>query len=153
MRFELISPSEVVLSVESIVSLTVMTEAGEITIMPKHEPLISALRPGIMHVSYYVGHKIHENTYVTGGWVLSVSDDSLAIIADFVQDEKDLQESEYIEAQKREAENIARDFRESNGSVVDPHKLIEVEYDLLKYTAMHQLATKFTQNNPPGTRK
>lgn len=67
MRFALISPSEVVLSVESIVSLTVMTEAGEITIMPKHEPLISALRPGILHVSYYVGHKIHENTYVTGG--------------------------------------------------------------------------------------
>ena len=153
MRFELISPSQTVLSVESIVALTVMTEAGEITGMPHHEPLISALRPGILHVSYYVGHKVHESTYVTGGGVLSVSNDSVAIIADFVQDEHDLQDAEFIEAQKTEAEHIVQDFRANNGSIVDPRKLIEVEYDLLKYTAMHQLARKFAESRPPGTRK
>jgi hypothetical protein len=32
-----------------------------------------------------------------------------------------------------------RSFREENGPVVDPKRLIEIEYELLKYTAMHKL--------------
>lgn len=31
-----------------------MTESGEITILPGHEPLLSAVRPGILSVEYYL---------------------------------------------------------------------------------------------------
>jgi F-type H+-transporting ATPase subunit epsilon len=129
-----------------------MTEQGEITIMPHHEPIIAALKPGLMHVEYYVGHKVHENAYVIGGGVVSVSGDGVAIIADFVEREDNLTDVEYIESQKQEAERIVKDYRSENGATIDPHRLIEVEYELLKYTAMHQLALHY-RDQPPGTRK
>ncbi len=42
-------------------------------------------------------------------------------------------------------------YRAENGAAIDPKKLIELEYELLKYTAMHHLGKKFHENH--GTRK
>lgn len=54
MHLQITSASGNILKAESFVKLTLMTEAGEITILPKHQPLISVLRPGILSVDYYV---------------------------------------------------------------------------------------------------
>ena len=46
---------------------------------------------------------------------------------------------EYIESQKKEAESLMQAYRDENGDKVDPKRLLELEYELLKYTAMHRL--------------
>lgn len=62
-----------------------------------------------------------------------------------------LTDLEYIENQKKEAETMMQSYRQENGPAVDPKKLVELEYELLKYTAMHKLGQKFHENS--GTRK
>jgi F0F1-type ATP synthase epsilon subunit len=128
-----------------------MTEDGEVTILPGHEPLLSAIRPGILHAEYYVGHKVHTTEYATGGGVLNISPESCTIVADVIEDADHLSDLEYIASQKQEAENMMKAYREENGAAIDPKKLIELEYELLKYTAMHRLGQKFQSTS--GARK
>ncbi|MFZ2255205.1 MAG: hypothetical protein WAW59_05890 [Patescibacteria group bacterium] len=74
-------------------------------------------------------------------------------MADVIESEDKLSDLEYIESQKKEAENMMKLFREENGAVVDPKRLIELEYELLKYTAMHRLGQKFQAENTTGSRR
>lgn len=53
-----------------------------------------------------------------------------------------LTDLEYIESQKKEAEMLMKSYHEENGTTTDPARLIELEYELLKYTAMHRLGQK-----------
>jgi F0F1-type ATP synthase epsilon subunit len=45
-----------------------MTEDGEVTVLPGHEPLLSAIRPGILSIEYK-GDKdeVKSATYATSG--------------------------------------------------------------------------------------
>jgi len=67
MQLIITSASGNILSAEKFARITLMTEAGEITVLPGHEPILSALRPGVMSVEYFVGNKVHTAEYATGG--------------------------------------------------------------------------------------
>lgn len=60
---------------------------------------------------------------------------------------------EYIAAQKKEAEELMRIYKEENGDKVDQKHLIELEYELLKYTAMHRLGQRQQHENTTGSRR
>lgn len=128
-----------------------MTEDGEITVLSGHEPLLSAIRPGILNVDYYIGNKPHGADYAVGGGVLNISPEECVIVADVVERDDRLTDLEYIESQKQEAERLVKEFKAEGGTTTDPHKLIELEYELLKYTAMHRLGKQFQENK--GGRK
>lgn len=151
MHLIITSASGNILSAEAFARITLMTEDGEITVLPGHEPLLSAIRPGILFVEYYIGSKSHTAEYVTGGGVLNISPEVCTILADVVVAGDTLTDLEYIESQKKEAERLVQAYKEENGSITDPVKLIEIEYELLKYTAMHHLGKKFHDND--GSRK
>lgn len=151
MKLSITSSSGVILSAPSFVRVTIMTEDGEVTILPGHEPLLSAVRPGILYTEYHIGNKVHTAEYATGGGVLNISPEVCTIVADVVESDDHLTDLEYIAAQKKEAEKMMNDYREENGAAIDPKKLIELEYELLKYTAMHHLGQKFHDNS--GSRK
>jgi F-type H+-transporting ATPase subunit epsilon len=57
-------------------SVSMMTGAGEVTILPNHEPLVSNIKPGIVSVKTKEGT---ENFEVSGG-VLEVSNDQVTIL-------------------------------------------------------------------------
>lgn len=143
MRLIITSASGNILSADEFVRISIMTEDGEITVLPGHEPLLSAIRPGILSVEYYIGGKVHAAEYATGGWVLNISPEVCTILADVVVADDTLTDLEYIESQKKEAEELVKSYREENGTITDPVKLIEIEYELLKYTAMHHLGKKY----------
>ncbi|MBC7498105.1 hypothetical protein H7170_00515 [Candidatus Gracilibacteria bacterium] len=151
MKLIITSASGNILSADQFARISIMTEDGEITVLPGHEPLLSAIRPGILSVEYFIGGKIHTAEYVTGGGVLNISPEVCTILADVVVADDTLTDSEYIESQKKEAQEMMIAYRAENGSAIDPKKLIELEYELLKYTAMHHLGKKFHENH--GTRK
>lgn len=152
MHLQITSASGNILTAESFVKLTLMTEAGEITVLPNHQPLISVLRPGILSVDYYVGNKVHSGEYATGGGVVHIAPGSVTIVADVIENADNLSDLEYIETQKKEAEALMKSYRAENGAVIDPRRLIEIENELLKYTAMHRLGQKHHHEHP-GTRK
>ena len=139
MQLNITSASGNVLSVESFVRVSIMTEDGELTILPGHEPLLSAVRPGILHTEYHVGNKVHMSDYATGGGVLNISPESCTIVADVIESGDTLTDIAYIESQQKGAEEMMKEYRKENGEAIDPHHLIKLEYELLKYTAMHKL--------------
>jgi F0F1-type ATP synthase epsilon subunit len=143
MNLAITSASGNILTAEKFARVTLMTESGEITVLPGHEGLISAIRPGIMSVEYFVWNKIHTAEYATGGGVLSIDSTSCTVIVDVVHTPDKLTDIEYIVSQKKEAEEFIKTYQKENGTTIDPHKLIELEYELLKYTAMHHLGQKF----------
>ncbi len=104
-----------------------------------------------MLVEYFIGNKLHNGEYATGGGVLNISPESCMIVADMVEHSDGLTDLEYIEIQKQEAAQMVKDYQDENGSTTDPHRLIELEYELLKYTAMHQLGLK--HHIPHGGRR
>lgn len=71
--------------------------------------------------------------------MINISPESCVIVADVIENGDHLTDLEYIASQKKEAEEMMRSYREENGSAVDPKRLIELEYELLKYSAMHRL--------------
>ncbi len=151
MHLQITSASGNILTAEKFSLVTLMTEDGEITILPGHEPILSAIRPWVMLVEYFIGNKLHNAEYATGGGVLNISPESCMIVADMVEHSDGLTDLEYIEIQKQEAAQMVKDYQDENGSTTDPHRLIELEYELLKYTAMHQLGLK--HHIPHGGRR
>ena len=143
MKLSIISASANILTAEKFEKIVIMTESGEITILPGHEPLLSAIRPGILSVDYYLGNKIHSAEYATGGWVLNISPSECLIVADIVESGDNLTDLEYIEAQKKEAAELVAAYKSENGSIIDPKKLLELENQLLRFTAMHELWKKW----------
>ncbi len=151
MKLTITSASWNVLQAERFEKIRLMTEDGEITVLSGHEPLLSAIRPGVMNVDYYIGGKLHVADYAIGGGVLNISPAECVIVADIVKKDDTLTDLEYIESQKEEAERLVREYKAENGTTIDPHMLIELEYKLLLYTAMHRLGKHYYENK--GSRK
>jgi F-type H+-transporting ATPase subunit epsilon len=153
MKLQITSASGNILETDSFSRITLMTESGEITVLPHHEPLLSAIRPGIVTVEY--DHDTHhvQKDFASGGGVLNISPESVTIVADVIENGDHLTDLEYIDAQKKEAETLMTAYRAENGDKVDPKRLIELEYELLKYTAMHRLGERNQHENTTGSRR
>lgn len=91
--------------------------------------------------------------FASGGGVINISPESVTIVADMIEWWAALNDLEYIESQKKEAEVLMKAYREENGDKIDPKRLIDLEYELLKYTAMHQLWQRYHIEHTPGARR
>lgn len=67
MKLQITSASGNILITDNFSRITLMTESGEITVLPHHEPILSAIRPGIMTVVYIDNEKSITTDYVSGG--------------------------------------------------------------------------------------
>jgi F-type H+-transporting ATPase subunit epsilon len=64
-EFELVSPERLLLSVQ--VDMVVVPGAeGDFGVLPRHSPLISTLRPGIIRV--FEGREVKQRIFVAGGF-------------------------------------------------------------------------------------
>ena len=134
MRFSLISISQNVLSLESIENVTVPTKDGEITVGPHHEPLISALKPGVL----IVRHDGTEERFAIGGGVLETNGESCNILSDMVAGASSI---DLNEIEKRHvALHTEMEAYRANNETVDMETLVEMEQEYLREAAKIQLA-------------
>lgn len=112
MKLLITSASGNILSADTFARVSIMTEDGEITVLPGHEPLLSAIRPGILSVDYFIGSKPHSAEYATGVGVLNISPSICTILADVVASDDSLTDLEYIESQKKEAEELIKSYKD-----------------------------------------
>ncbi len=138
MKFTLTSPSGTVIDTDSLVKMTVMTETWEITVLPDHEPLLSVVRPGILQVTYTEDWQQKTEEYAVGWWVIHIDDTACTLVSDLVQWEFKEDDLADIEAQKKEAEELMRDYAEWK-TPIDPKRQMEIEYDLLRHQARYEL--------------
>ncbi|EKD30182.1 MAG: F0F1 ATP synthase subunit epsilon [uncultured bacterium (gcode 4)] len=136
MHLTLVSISRKVLDLPSIEWVTIPTRDGEITVLPNHEPLITALTPGIL----IVRTDGKESSYAIGGGVAEITANSVTITADMVEDGENL-DIEAIRAKKEEARTLLGEYK-SKGDVTDMETYIELEQQFLKESAKEQLATR-----------
>ena len=151
MKLSIISSTAHILDTQTFERLTLMTEAGEITVLPGHEDILSVVRPGILHVEYMQDGTLQTEEYATGGGVIQISNEGVVVVVDSVEGADGLSDLEYIEAQKKEAEAYIKAYRAEHKEDMHAKRLIELEYEFLKYTAMHELHRRI--HHPAGGRK
>jgi F-type H+-transporting ATPase subunit epsilon len=64
-EFELVTPERLVLS-RGVDMVVVPGAEGDFGVLPRHTPMISTLRPGVLRV--YEGGSVSEETFVAGGF-------------------------------------------------------------------------------------
>ncbi len=80
-------------------------EAGELGIMPKHTPLLTALRPGEMRITKENGEV--DEVFVSGGY-MEVQPDTITVLADTAERAVDIDEAEAQAAQRRAEELLEK---------------------------------------------
>lgn len=76
--------------------------AGELGILPKHSPLLSALVPGELRITR--GEEVDE-VFISGGF-MEVQPDMITILADTAERATDIDEAEALAAQRRAEEAL-----------------------------------------------
>lgn len=133
MKFTLTSITGIALSTDALESLTIPTLDGVITVLPGHMALMTAIKPGVLSVSY---EKMHKN-FAIGGGVLETDGNEVRIIADMIEDGG--HDLEAIATRKLEAEKLMTEYREK-GDPISMEALLDLEQQYLKESAREQLA-------------
>lgn len=136
MKLTLTSIKKKVLELDNIEKAIIPTASWEITILDTHEPLISALKPGILRIKY----SWKEDFFAIWWWVLETDGISLNITADMIDDWTHLNLEE-IQDKKKQAKELMEKYREEN-EIIDIDKLIDLEMQFLKESAKEQLALR-----------
>ncbi len=105
-KFEIVTPEKTVLK-EDIVEVTIPTMEGEITVLPKHMPIVGIIKPGVLEIKTATGKQ--EVAYVAGGFV-EVLRNKVVVLADSAEraEKIDLEKAE--EARKK-AESAMKEVR------------------------------------------
>jgi F-type H+-transporting ATPase subunit epsilon len=98
-------------------------EAGELGIYPRHAPLITRIRPGVVRIKQ-LGSAEEDQVFVAGG-ILEVQPDVITVLADTAIRAKDLDEAKANEALK-----AAEEARKSATSELEIAK-VEAEMSAL----------------------
>lgn len=102
---------EVVSATDSIYSGTatfvvVPTVNGELGIYPRHEPIMSLVRPGVLRLT--VPDEKEEVLVAIAGGVLEVSPHKITVLADVAVRSSEMDEARAAEAKKCAEENLAK---------------------------------------------
>lgn len=84
-KFELVSPERLLVS-EEVHSVVVPGTEGEMTVMARHAPLMTTMRPGIVTVETSGGET---NRYVVYGGFADISPEGCILLAEFSVHERD----------------------------------------------------------------
>ena len=103
-KFEIVTPERVVLK-EEIIQVTAPTRMGEITVLPGHIPLISALEPGVIEIVRPDNKR--EVMSVSGG-LIEVLKNKVVILADTAERAEEIDETRAEEARARAKKTIEK---------------------------------------------
>jgi len=96
-KFEIVTPEKSVLK-RDIVSATIMTTSGEITVLADHIPLVTVLKPGVLEMKDEDGEI--EIISLSGGF-MEVMRDKIVVLADTAERASELDENRIEEARAR----------------------------------------------------
>jgi F-type H+-transporting ATPase subunit epsilon len=104
--------------------------AGELGIMPRHAPLLTALVPGELRITH--DGEVDE-VFISGGY-MEVQPDVITVLADTAERAADLDEAKALEAKRR-----AEEILEKGASDID---VARAEAELAAVAAMLQMIKK-----------
>ena len=123
---------------DNVISVTLMTKAGEITVLDKHEPLITSVKPSTMYYVYKDENNIEKrDDLAIWNWVVEIADSNVKVMVDMLVDIDDL-DIDHLERAKLEAQELMEKYKNSKDKL-DMDKFIEAEDALLKSIAWLKL--------------
>ena len=104
LRFELVSPERLLVS-EDVASVTAPGAEGEFTVLPRHAPFMTTLKPGVLTVRVDKGP---ERRIVVFGGFAEVNPDGCIVLAE-----------EAVPVDALDPEAVAREIRDAEEDVAD----------------------------------
>lgn len=104
-HLKLVTPERVLFEGD-VASLTIPTEAGEITILPNHVPLVSAISNGVASMTLADGTE--DDLAISGGFLQIKGGNEVVVLAEMAQMAAEL-DLKAIEEAKAKAEAITKD--------------------------------------------
>ncbi|MDD2907747.1 MAG: ATP synthase F1 subunit epsilon [Candidatus Gracilibacteria bacterium] len=124
---------------DDVVSITLMTTIGEITILDNHSPLLTSIKPSTLYFLYIDSSGVEKrDDYAVGKGFVEVSDNEVKIMVDMLVDIDDLDVG-VAERARNKAIELMEKYRDSTDKL-DMEKYIEAEDMLLKSIAQLKLS-------------
>lgn len=133
LKFKIITPEREIFSKE-VDQVSLMTENGEITILPNHIPLVSVLKPGELRFKTAGEEKVMA---VSGGFVEVKNDNSISILADTAEIAEEINLKRAEEARDRAAKAMEQARNE------EAFDFAVVQADLDRALNRIRIATKY----------
>lgn len=127
MTCELVTPDGTAYNGE-ILSVSVPTGMGEITILPHHRSLIATVEPG----SVIIRTAEQELVFAVSRGALQVNGGSVRILADTADSAEGLDEEAAIDAARKRAEELAKEKRTDSEGFADATAMLERELGRLR---------------------
>lgn len=137
LSIKVVTPERIVFE-DEVDSISVMTESGEITILPNHIPIVSLLKAGEMRL---IDNKHESALAISTGLIEVRPGNEIVVLADTAERSEEL-ELESIEKAKALAEKNLQEARNKN-EVAFTHAAAELEREL----ARHRVASKQKYRN------
>lgn len=136
MRIKLVTPERVLFE-EEIASATLPTEAGEITVLEHHIPIVSNLMPGVAEITFKSGSV--EDVALSGGCIQVGDEGNITILADTAERGEEL-DIDVIEKAKAAAEKLMNEQ-----TSVNDEQFAEAAAMLERELARYKAANKYRQ--------
>lgn len=138
MKLEILSFNWKLFKSREVVSVTALTTSWEITVLDKHIPLITRLKPSVLKVIFKDQNNITQTeNFAIWGWILEVANSSIKILIDILVSANDL-DTEMAEKARQKAVETMEIYKNSKDKV-DMEKFVEAEDLLLKSLAQLKL--------------
>jgi F-type H+-transporting ATPase subunit epsilon len=102
-KFELVSPERLLVSSDVEQVLVPGTE-GEMTVLARHAPVLTTLRPGLLDIVYPAGQ--HQRYFIRGGFA-EINPAGLTVLAETAIDLDELRADQLAQAIKDAEEDVA----------------------------------------------
>ncbi len=103
LSLQIITPERVVFEEAGVESVTLPGSEGELTVLPRHAPLMTGLRPGAL---VFRKGGVETDVALSGGF-LEVRDDKVVVLADTAERSDELDIARAEEARRRAADRLA----------------------------------------------
>ena len=123
---------------KNVISVTMLTWVGEITVLENHEPLMTYVEPSTLYVNFLDEKNIeYRDDFAVWRWVVEINWKEVKILTDMLTDIKDL-DVDKVKRAKLKAKELMEKYKNSSDKI-DMAKFIEAEDALLRSIAQLKL--------------
>ena len=144
-HFRLVTPDRV-LADEEVLSISLPTVEGELTILPHHAELTALLVPGIIKIKKS-GKNVEEEVAVSGGFIHITKDGQTMVLADTAERGHELDISIIEEAKKRAQEVMRQAVTKDDVSFVAAAAALERELARFRVATKHHHTKKLQSSS------
>ena len=127
--FELVSPERLLVS-RGVEMVVVPGEEGDFGVLPRHAPMISKVRPGVIRI--YEGGQVEDSIFVAGGFA-EVTPQRCTVLAE--------EAVPVAEIDRAAAEQQVKDLRDDILDAKTDHEKVQLEVKLAAAEAKLQVVT------------